>query len=300
MDFSNKIRALRKENGISQEELAHKLKVSRQAISKWENGQGFPEMDKLLAISNIFDVSLDYLLKEEGSAKVQTTEDGGYYLDASIVEEYLTTKSRRGSRMAIGIAIIIFSLSFTMFFPRPLGPVLFFLGAAVGISILVLLGFQPKFKGYDEIEERPLVFEPSFLHGFQERYLAEQKKSGLLIVSGIVLFILSLVAGILINEFTGNNIRYIAVLPLFWASAVGLLIFGITVMDAINIIANNEEYVNELNSGNGRGWIYAIAMPLTTIVFLGVGFIWNAWHPGWLLFPVSSLLCYAYTIWGED
>ncbi len=64
MPLSEKLYVLRKERGLSQEQLAEKLSVSRQAILKWESGQSVPESDKLLAISSYFDVSLDYLLKE--------------------------------------------------------------------------------------------------------------------------------------------------------------------------------------------------------------------------------------------
>ena len=64
MALSEKLYVLRKKSGLSQEQLAEQLNVSRQAISKWESGQSVPESDKLLAISSYFDVSLDYLLKE--------------------------------------------------------------------------------------------------------------------------------------------------------------------------------------------------------------------------------------------
>ena len=64
MALSEKLYALRKERGLSQEQLAEGLKVSRQAISKWESGQSLPESDKLLALSEYFGVSLDYLMKE--------------------------------------------------------------------------------------------------------------------------------------------------------------------------------------------------------------------------------------------
>ena len=64
MEFYQKLRSIRKENGMSQEDLADHLGVSRQAVSKWESGQGFPETDKLLQMSTLFHVSLDYLLKE--------------------------------------------------------------------------------------------------------------------------------------------------------------------------------------------------------------------------------------------
>lgn len=60
--FGEKIRALRKENRISQEELAEKLDVSRQSISLWENDQTQPSMEKIVAIANIFGVSTDILL----------------------------------------------------------------------------------------------------------------------------------------------------------------------------------------------------------------------------------------------
>ena len=65
MAFSEKIYALRKRSGLSQEQLAEELKVSRQAISKWESGQSVPESDKLVAVSRYFNVSLDFLMKDE-------------------------------------------------------------------------------------------------------------------------------------------------------------------------------------------------------------------------------------------
>lgn len=61
MSFSEKLIKLRKENKLSQEMLADKLDVSRQSVSKWESGQTYPEMDKLLAMCKIFDVTLDEL-----------------------------------------------------------------------------------------------------------------------------------------------------------------------------------------------------------------------------------------------
>ena len=65
MALSEKLYTLRKKSGLSQEQLAEQLSVSRQAISKWESGQSVPESDKLIVISHYFHVSLDYLLKEE-------------------------------------------------------------------------------------------------------------------------------------------------------------------------------------------------------------------------------------------
>lgn len=59
MEFQDKLRLLRKEKGMSQEALAGELNVSRQAVSKWETGEGYPETEKLIMISDLFEVSLD-------------------------------------------------------------------------------------------------------------------------------------------------------------------------------------------------------------------------------------------------
>lgn len=64
MNFAEKIRLIRSKNRLSQEELADKLGVSRQTVSKWESGISYPEIDKLIAVSDMFDVSIDYLLKD--------------------------------------------------------------------------------------------------------------------------------------------------------------------------------------------------------------------------------------------
>lgn len=69
MSFAEKILSLRTAARLSQEGLAEKLDVSRQAVSKWESGVTLPETDKLIYISNMFGVSLDYLLKDDMALK---------------------------------------------------------------------------------------------------------------------------------------------------------------------------------------------------------------------------------------
>lgn len=64
MSFAENLRATRKQRGITQEELAERLEVSRQAISKWESGAGYPETEKLIALSRELNISLDYLLND--------------------------------------------------------------------------------------------------------------------------------------------------------------------------------------------------------------------------------------------
>ena len=65
MILAEKIAALRKKNGWSQEDLAMELNVSRQSVSKWESAASIPDLDKILQLSRIFGVSTDYLLKDD-------------------------------------------------------------------------------------------------------------------------------------------------------------------------------------------------------------------------------------------
>jgi len=67
MSFSENLKQLRREHHLSQEELAELLDVSRQAVSKWEQGQGYPEVEKLLLLSSQLNVSLDALMAAEMS-----------------------------------------------------------------------------------------------------------------------------------------------------------------------------------------------------------------------------------------
>lgn len=68
MTFGEKLLKLRKVNGMSQDELAIHISVSRQAISRWENGSSLPETDTVIQLSKLFDVSIDYLLNDEYSS----------------------------------------------------------------------------------------------------------------------------------------------------------------------------------------------------------------------------------------
>ena len=63
MNLSDRIQYLRKARGISQEGLAEQLGVSRQAVSKWESEQSMPDLDKIISMSDYFEVTTDYLLK---------------------------------------------------------------------------------------------------------------------------------------------------------------------------------------------------------------------------------------------
>lgn len=69
MDLGSRIKKLRKENNLSQEQLAEKLNVSRQAISKWESNKAYPDIDNLILLRDIFNVTLDDLIIGENNTK---------------------------------------------------------------------------------------------------------------------------------------------------------------------------------------------------------------------------------------
>ncbi len=75
MEFSEKLQQLRKQNNFTQEQLADKLYISRTAVSKWESGKGYPNIDSLKSISRLFDVSIDDLLSGEELITLAASEN---------------------------------------------------------------------------------------------------------------------------------------------------------------------------------------------------------------------------------
>ncbi len=123
MEFNNKLYELRKQKGFSQEELANRLNVSRQTISKWEVGESTPDMEKLVAISDLFEVSLDELVKGEESKMAEPSErivKSELYSD--IKEHVLTednkkrvTKGLKIAGIIAGVIVLIDLLSFIVY-----------------------------------------------------------------------------------------------------------------------------------------------------------------------------------------
>lgn len=111
MDISEKILNLRKAHDMTQEQLAEKLDVSRQSISKWESGQAMPEADKLVAIGDVFHVTTDYLLK---SSEVDKLAIKAEILERQQKELKEDCQRRRAGRVllfsCIGIYLITFAI----------------------------------------------------------------------------------------------------------------------------------------------------------------------------------------------
>ncbi|MGE5456573.1 MAG: helix-turn-helix domain-containing protein [Ignavibacteriales bacterium] len=93
MNFCENLQMLRKEHNLSQEQLAEKLDVSRQAVSKWESGQSYPEMDKIITMCKIFNCSMDALVNES-ITDIKETEKRAKNSIISYIEEFLEFISR--------------------------------------------------------------------------------------------------------------------------------------------------------------------------------------------------------------
>ena len=115
MKFNEKLVMLRKQHNLSQEQVAEKLGVARQTISKWELGETTPEMDKLIIMSELYNITLDELMKEENEGKV--------------VNDPNNTNSQKLAGMTIkilkGIGIIIFIVAILYVFLMIIGFVAF-------------------------------------------------------------------------------------------------------------------------------------------------------------------------------
>ena len=94
MKLSEKLYSLRRGAGLSQEQLAERLGVSRQAISKWESGVSTPESEKLVLISNYFGVSVDYLIKED-------------IVEAAKAEPKSDPEEKKSAQMYLGLGLCI-------------------------------------------------------------------------------------------------------------------------------------------------------------------------------------------------
>ncbi len=105
--LSEKIVSLRRKNGLSQEQLAEKLGVSRQAISKWEGGLSTPELDKLKALSKCFHITIDELIGNEGAADSEPAREEEKPPMARKARE-----SRLGIFLCLGgaVCLILFSI----------------------------------------------------------------------------------------------------------------------------------------------------------------------------------------------
>lgn len=158
MSFGEKIQTLRKKAGLSQEELADQLGVSRQAVSKWERDSGYPETEKILRMARLFQVTVDYLLNEESDTWERPPGEVGYYVSRETAAGFLAYQRRRLHKLGGGVGLLIGSLSLSSWWLWG-GDLLSTLLMIAGIVLL----FSSKLSGdpYSRLRREPLTFDPA-------------------------------------------------------------------------------------------------------------------------------------------
>ena len=143
MNFPEKLLTLRKANNLTQEQLAEKLDVSRQSISKWESGQATPELEKIVAMSAIFDVTTDYLLKsseiDDLSVKTEMLEKQQQMM---LVREQKRHQIFWCVMYALAVYMIFFAVYFIghfHFWDWVANPSVFFAGFLIATAIVIFI-----------------------------------------------------------------------------------------------------------------------------------------------------------------
>ena len=192
MTLGETIRTLRKNAGLSQEALAEKLGVSRQAVSKWENDNGMPETEKLIVMAKLFDTSLDDLIGEEKSAPTSPTAENSTqtHIDPSAVtldvaRSFLDYQSHRLQRVALAALLIIGSsaLAFSSFSGIIMLLWMLIIIVAVAQLILAYAIADP----YRALRHTPLALTPDARTELTGRFTDEQPKLQRLLFCGIFL-----------------------------------------------------------------------------------------------------------------
>lgn len=183
MTFGEKIQKLRKEAGLSQEELSYQLEVSRQAISKWERDNGYPETEKIVRMSKMFNVSLDYLLNEEDMQKPEINPDEkGIYVSREMAEGFLSYQKRKMVKIGVAVSLLVGGLSLS-FWDAEISMVLFTVLIIIGIVLLfsVKLADNP----YRKIWTENLSFDKTVKSELLSVYANKKKLMHIINLAGI-------------------------------------------------------------------------------------------------------------------
>ena len=243
MIIADKIVSLRKKAGWSQEDLAEKLGVTRQSVSKWEGAQSVPDMDKVVMMSRLFGISTDFLLKDEleeetPCAAAQDDDTPLRRVSLTQASAYLALRKAAAPKIAVATALCITS-PVTLILLAGMSEVQRFHiseNAAAGIGLCVLLALVAlavsiflrtgaEAKEYRFLEEEPFETEYGVTGMVRQRQREYKDTHTRLVTVGVVLCVLAAVplfAAMCIND--GSDLLYIAaVCALLVLVAIGCL-----------------------------------------------------------------------------
>ncbi|MBQ9989726.1 MAG: helix-turn-helix transcriptional regulator [Lachnospiraceae bacterium] len=325
MTLEEKITLLRKQMGWSQEELADRLDISRQAVSKWESGASTPELDKIIRLSELFGVSTDYLLKNEqeimagslssddaGSSPVKQPQKPLKKIASDEIYSYLNIRKLASRYIALGTSLCILSpicLIFLSYFSENgkqlmglaltenmasgIGMSIMFVMIAIAVSLFIIYGMQ--LEKYDYLEKEAFLLEKPLAEEILQAKedFAPQFRANIAI--GTVMCILAVIPMFLALAFgnEGLMVACVAFLLVIIAFAVPRFIIAGMTEDSFSVLLQIGEYKPENKSINdmlsGAYWC------IITALYLGISFSQNNWHISWLIWPISALIYGALT-----
>ena len=309
MILADKIMQLRKKNGWSQEELAEKLSVSRQAVSKWEGAQATPDLSKLLAMSQLFGVTTDYLLKDDMEAEeyAQDAEEDSSLRHVTLQQasDFLSWRKQAALMIAGGVMLCMAgvilllgmialsrvpSIAMTEEAAVALGLGALFVCVAAAVILFVYCG--RKNAPYAFLDEEPFIAEYGVEGLAQKEKQDGQKQHTQYLCVGVTLCILSplpLILGVLVTK--ADPVALVCVLLLLCTMGVGLLTCTGVRRGAVNKLLQTGDY-----SPRGKqrrkltGPVATIYWLLVTAIFLAWGFAGNGWNLSWIVWPVAGVL----------
>lgn len=294
MALSENLQFIRTQAGVTQEQLAEQLEVSRQSVSKWEGGQSFPEMDTLLRICDLYDVNLDTLLR--GSVEESRVSDTAQY-DAFM--------NRFAKRIAGAVAAIIAAVG--VFFPTSelwggstaelLAGTLFMLVVTVSAVVLVATGIQHgNFrKRYPVLADFYTQAEKDAFHQKFVWYIAGGV--GAILFGVVLIFLFATVFG---EEKQPYETLSTGLFLLLTAGAVYCFIYGGIMDDKYKIWKYNRDN-NPTPEAKKKldliGVCCAVIMLAATAIYVALGLGFGRWgtESVWL-FAVGGILCGAVSV----
>ena len=309
MILANKIIDLRKKCAWSQEELAEKMNVSRQSISKWESGQSVPDLDKILKLCQIFGVSTDYLLKEEieePEVVVDIYEPANVkHVSAEEAHEYMEQKKKSAVRIGIGVVLCILAptVLFLMLGISTMGHVKDTLAVAIGLGTLMLMVlaavvlfiYDCSIMGdYEWVLKEEFVLNYG-VAGIVEDRMKKQKPMlvmtraigvGLCILGAMVLVITSLLISKPIAVLTALDVLIVMV-------AIGVYLFirwGNECGSYLQLLQRGDYAPKKKKNMEKHELVGGIYWCTVTAIYLGISFLTNRWDITWIIWPVVALL----------
>jgi len=318
MILADKIIENRKKNGWSQEELAEKLGVSRQSVSKWESAQAIPDMKKILQLSEVFGVSTDYLIKDEIEEKpamelapvdngLEETVRSVSMEEAVTFLKYNETASRW---ISTGVMICILSpvllillgglaevgfIQMEESIAELGGTAILLIMIAAAVGIFIREGMRGK--QYEYLEKIDIDTEYGVNGMVKERRDAYAETHSRRLIIGVMLCIISAVPLLAAHAVRYSNntdlfpILGVVLLLTMCAVGVKLIVLTCTRQGGFDRLLEEGDYTR-LNKKAGKydGIYWAIA----TAVYLGWSFATSRWELTWMVWPVAGVLFAAY------